>query len=181
MSCLLLEWSLLQVDSQSEFTCPKSTEGRLVLGAAVGGFVLPAFCSRLGDLEQPLNPSVPPFSDFCDDCQVMVPSSQKYGAGLINKLVMCFEIHWSDLSVCTIKALVPVLIYVQTDYSCLLTMSSQVCLLCFCLTCLSGQHFWWLHSSAAFAFSTALNRHIYSHLNSYGVSLAIQASFSMTK
>ena len=69
---------------------------------------------------KPLRHSVQSFSD---DYQVMVPSSQGYGGGLINELVMCFEIHWFDLSACTSKALVPVLIYVQTDYSCLLLLS----------------------------------------------------------
>ena len=88
-----------------------------------------------------LNHSVPWFSDSCDEYQVTVPSSQGYGASLINELVICFEIHLSDRSACTIKALVCVLIYVQIDYSWLLTLSSQACLLCFCLTPQCGHVF----------------------------------------
>lgn len=91
----------------------------------------------------------------------MVPSSQGYAAGLINDLVTCFEICWSDRSVCTIKTLVPVLIYAETDYSSLLTLLSQVCLLCFFLTFLSGHLFWPLYSSTAFAFSAALSTGIF--------------------
>lgn len=69
-------------------------------------------------------------SDFCDEYQVTVPSSQGYGAGLINELVICFEIHWSDLSACTIKALVCVLIYVQIDYSRLLLLFPNLVISC---------------------------------------------------
>lgn len=70
---------------------------------------------------------------------------------------MCFEIRWSDLLDCTVKPLVSVLTYVQIDYSCLLSMSSQVCLLDFWLTCLAT-------FSGRFI-PRIKHRHLYCHLN----------------
>lgn len=180
---LLLEWSWLQLDSQSEFPCPKSTEDRLVLGAAVGGFVLSEFCSQLCDLEQS-HWTILWLLWWLSSYSTYLPGVN--GAGLINELVMCFEIHWSDLSACTIKALVPVLICVQVDYSCLLLLfpkhviSSVFAVLLLdwsvwppFLTTLFFYYFCFLHCIK--------HRDLYCHLNSYWVLLTFQVQFYMAK
>ena len=128
-----------------------------------------------------LNHSVPPFSDFCDDYRLVKLRypGPRYGVGLINGLVMCFEIHWSDLSACTVKALVPVLIYVQTDYSRLLLLSPNRVISSLFAVLLLDLSVWPPFLTTLFLYCFCFlhcikHRHFYCHLNSCWVSMTFQ-------
>lgn len=165
MFFLSLEWSWLQLKSSNESPRPKSTKDRLMLGAAAGGFVLPEFCSQLSDFVESH------WTTLCQPLVIFVVAVELrtrmpgVWCCLINKLVTCFEIHWSDLSACVLEALVPLFIYVQTDKSCLLLLSPNRIISGLCavllLTFLFVHLFCPLCSSAAFAFPAALSTDIF--------------------